>query len=1215
MANTSINVAASALPGATIASVEWRGRIASCSTLLPRVGRALPRPTSVPAVLTQPVDPSSARPSRTAGPQKIFHIRRDYNSWVANESMEDYALRYTPRSFRKWSEWRVANTAFGATSFLALEAIGGAIALSYGFTNALWAILVVGLVTFLTGLPISYYAAKYGVDMDLLTRGAGFGYLGSTITSLVYASFTFIFFALEAAILALALQLYFGWPLSICYLVASLGVVPLVMHGITLIQRLQWWTQPVWMVLFVLPYLAVLVKKPEAFADFTTLVGGVSHSSGFDALMFGAAATVAFSLVVQIGEQVDYLRFLPEKTRENRVRWWGAVLVAGPGWIVPGMLKMLGGAFLAFLALQHEIPVDNAVEPTQMYLAGFGYLFSSPEWVLAATTLFVIVSQVKINLTNAYAGSLAWSNFFARLTHSHPGRVVWLVFNVLIAVLLMTLGVFEALEGVLGLYSNVAIAWVGALVADLVINKPLGWSPKHIEFKRAHLYDINPVGLGAMLIAAVLGMAAYAGALGAAARASAPFIALFTSMAAAPLLAWWTRGRWYEARPNRAPWKPGELVTCSVCENAFESEDMAECPAYDAPICSLCCTLESRCHDRCKTDSRAAEQVRAALVSVLPPALSSRINFRVAHYLVAALSLVALFAVILGIVYEQHGALHLGDREVLRAPLLKAFALLSLCAAVGAWWMVLGSESRRMAEDESGRQNELLMREIEAHKRTDSALQAAKDLAEAANQAKTRYVTGMTHELRTPLNGILGYAQILLKDEQITGARRAAVDTIQHSGEHLHGLIDGLLDLARIEAGKLRLDIAPLPMRDFLDDVVRMVAPQAAAKGLAFELRTQGRVPTYVRADARRLRQILINLLGNAVRFTDHGSVTLLLDHTREVARFHVIDSGIGIAPQDLERIFLPFERGSAGRRTGEPGTGLGLTITRLLTQLMGGEMTVRSAPGAGSTFTVRLYLSETSEPGHARIAHHRPVSGYIGARRNLLVVDDHPTQRQMLAGMLLPLGFRVREAASGRECLESVLDRRPDAVLLDISMDDMDGWETLRRIRAHGFDDLPVVMVSANAFENQADKIEAGGAQGFVDKPVIESELLAVLQRHLELEWVAELAVPSWAPAAVPARRADAAGSAGADGADSSAIAPGANLPSSQAQALMRLARLGHAQGLHRALDALAEETPALAHNVAEMRALVARFAWTELIEHLAGALQRSDDEAEATT
>lgn len=1128
-------------------------------------------------------------------PQRIFRIRRDYNSWVANESMEDYALRYTPRSFRKWSEFRVANTAFGATSFLALEAIGGAIALNYGFTNALWAILVVGIVTFLTGLPISYYAAKYGVDMDLLTRGAGFGYLGSTITSLVYASFTFIFFALEAAILALALQLYFGWPLAACYLVASLGVVPLVMHGVTLIQRLQWWTQPVWMLLFVLPYLAVLIKQPDAFTDFTTLVGGVSHSNGFDAVMFGAAATVAFSLVVQIGEQVDYLRFLPEKTAANRGRWWCAVLVAGPGWVVPGMLKMLGGAFLAFLALQHEIGVDKAILPTQMYLAGFGYVFSSPAWVLGATTLFIVVSQIKINVTNAYAGSLAWSNFFARLTHSHPGRVVWLVFNVLIAVLLMTLGVFEALEGVLGLYSNVAIAWVGALVADLVINKPLGWSPPHIEFKRAHLYDINPVGLGAMLVAAMLGMAAYVGSFGPVAKAFAPFIALLTSMAASPLLAWWTRGRYYQARPNLANWKPGELVACSVCENAFESEDMAQCPAYDAPICSLCCTLESRCHDRCKTDSRAAEQVHAALTSVLPPALSRRINFRVAHYLVVALSLIALFAVILGVVYEQQGALHNAEHQLLRDPLLKVFALLSLAATVGAWWMVLGSESRRMAEDESNRHNELLVREIDAHRRTDAALQAAKDLAEAANQAKTRYVTGMTHELRTPLNGILGYAQILLKDDQIRGPQRAAVDTIHHSGEHLHGLIDGLLDLARIEAGKLRLDIAPLPMRDFLDDVVRMVAPQAASKGLAFELRTLGRVPTYVRADARRLSQILINLLGNAVRFTDRGSVTLLLDHTREVARFQVIDTGIGIAPQDLERIFLPFERGSAGRRTGEPGTGLGLTITHLLTQLMGGELTVKSVPGEGSTFTARLYLSETSEPGRTRAAPHRPVSGYIGERRTLLVVDDHPTQRQMLAGMLLPLGFRIREAASGRECLESVLQSAPDALLLDISMDDMDGWDTARSIRAHGIHDLPIIMVSANAFENQADKLAAAGCQAFVDKPVIESELLAVLQQHLELEWVAELAVPSWAPT------------------EAAPVGSSAPMPAPHAQALLRLARLGHAQGLQRLLDALAAEHPECLAEVVVLRALVARFAWEDLIERL-GAVLMLDDRAVAT-
>jgi len=1113
-------------------------------------------------------------------PQKILRIRRDYNSWVANETLEDYALRYTARQFRKWSEFRVANTAFGATSFLALEAIGAAIALSYGFTNALWAILVVGAVTFLTGLPISVYAARHGLDMDLLTRGAGFGYLGSTITSLVYASFTFIFFALEAVILSAALQMLTGWPLWVCYLVASLGIVPLVMYGITLISRLQLWTQPVWLVLCVLPYAAVALQDPDKYRDFASLAGRVSGSAGFDAVMFGAAATVAFSLVVQIGEQVDYLRFLPEKTPANRWRWWAAVLVAGPGWIVPGMAKMLGGAFLAFLVLQWQEPVDKAVDPTQMYLAGFAYVFDDPRWVLGATVLFVLVSQVKINLTNAYAGSLAWSNFFARLTHSHPGRVVWLVFNVLIAVLLMMLGVFGALEHVLGLYSNVAIAWIGALVADLVVNKPLGWSPRHVEFRRAYLFDINPVGIGAMLLAAATAFAAYAGVFGPVAQAYAPFIALAVSLVASPLLAWWTRGRYYLARPVIAPWRPGESVRCSVCENTFESDDMATCPAYGAPICSLCCTLESRCHDCCKSRSGAIEQIGDALAWALPRRWAHVVNFRVLHYLLVASCLVGLCASILAVVYMQQSSAQPAELAVaMQVPFLQVFALLSLAAAVGAWAIVLGRESRQRAQTESDRQTLLLIREIEAHRRTDALLQRAKDLADAANLAKTRYVTGITHELRTPLNSILGYAQILLKDPRVDGEARLAVDAIRRGGEHLRGLIDGLLDLARIEAGKLRLDLAPVDMRELLDDVVGIVAPQAEAKGLRFELQVQGRVPQYVRADGKRLRQILINLLGNAVRFTERGSVALRVDCRREVTRFEVADTGIGIAVQDLERIFLPFERGSGGRRSGEGGTGLGLTITQLLTQLMGGELTVRSQPGQGSVFTLRLHLSETSQSPRPDVLSRHSVTGYLGPRRTLLVVDDQPTQRQMLAGMLLPLGVVVREAASGPECLEIVGKESVDAVLLDVSMAGMDGWETARRLRAAGQKSLPVLMVSANVFENVPERLREAGCQAFIDKPVIESELLSALGRHLHLEWVVEPLVRER-----PTQRVQ------------HSVNPHPGLPAEALERLLYQLRLGHRQGLLHTLQALRHEHPDCRQEIDAWRDGVERWAVDEL-------------------
>ena len=194
----------------------------------------------------------------TQAPLRIVKIRRDYNTWVANETLEDYALRFTPHAFRKWSIFRVSNTAFGAISFLVLEAIGGTLVLNYGFTNTLWATLAVSLIIFLTALPIGHYAARYGLDMDLLTRGAGFGYIGSTISSFVYASFTFILFALEAAIMAYALELGFGLPLQLGYLLCALVIVPLVAFGVTFISRVQMITQPIWLLLMVLPFIFIL---------------------------------------------------------------------------------------------------------------------------------------------------------------------------------------------------------------------------------------------------------------------------------------------------------------------------------------------------------------------------------------------------------------------------------------------------------------------------------------------------------------------------------------------------------------------------------------------------------------------------------------------------------------------------------------------------------------------------------------------------------------------------------------------------------------------------------------------------------------------------------------------------------------------------------------------------------------------------------------------
>lgn len=269
--------------------------------------------------------------SSATKPQKT---KRSYRAWVANEILEDYSLRYAPKSFRRWSEYTVATTALGGIAYLADFAIGGSIAISSGFANSFWAIFVAAVIIFLTGVPISYYCAKYNIDMDLLTRGAGFGYIGSTITSLVYASFTFIFI-----------------PLPIGYVIASIIVIPLVVFGMTLLSKLQVWTQPIWLIMMFAPFFAVLLRQPESWSNWLSFAGKSPSGAAFDPLLFGTGAGVAFSLIAQIGEQVDYLRFMPEETPQNLTQWWLAVLAAGPGWVILGALKQWGGAFFTSVAV------------------------------------------------------------------------------------------------------------------------------------------------------------------------------------------------------------------------------------------------------------------------------------------------------------------------------------------------------------------------------------------------------------------------------------------------------------------------------------------------------------------------------------------------------------------------------------------------------------------------------------------------------------------------------------------------------------------------------------------------------------------------------------------------------------------------------------------------------------------------------------------------
>ena len=1032
--------------------------------------------------------------------QKIIKARRTYNKLVANEMMEDFALRFTAKRARKWSLNRISMTALGIVSFLVLEAIGGAITLQYGFENAAWAILAVTLIVFLTGLPISYYAAKYGVDIDLLSRGAGFGYIGSSIASLVYASFTFIFFALEAAIMAMALKILFGLPLPAGYIVSTLLIIPLVTHGITYISRFQVWTSPIWVALQLLPLFFVFTHNDTQFSDWISFTGEAGESgSSFNLLLFGGASAVLLALVAQIGEQVDFLRFLPEKPKKGAWRWWLALIAGGPGWMLFGALKLFLGSFLAYFALKQGVAPHLASDPAHMYQLAYSYVFDNPSISVFVACTFVVLSQLKINVANAYAGSLAWSNFFSRVTHNHPGRVVWMVFNVAIALLLMELGIYQTIASMLSVYSVIVLAWLSSVVADLIINKPLGISPRHIEFKRSHLYDINPVGVGSMLLASIAGFTAHMGIYGETIEALASFIACFLPFITVPLIGWLTKGKYYLAANQQPEIKT--FTQCHICENSFDHEDITFCPAYGKAICSLCCSLDVRCADQCRPDATLSQQAHDFFTRFLSAKVLKVLTTPLMQFIALTLGLGFVGAGILVLVYLQVPLDEIEVKEVFASTLIKIFFLLIIIIGIVSWLFILARNGNQSALKELRSQTKALAKEVDAHEQTSEALQSAKEVAESANEAKSRYLAALSHELRTPLNVLLGYAQLLMRDQVLPPKQRESIAIVRRNGEHLADLIESLLEVSKIEAGRVTLQRDEFNLKAILQQLVDMFQMQASKKGIKFHYIASANLPDYVATDKQRFRQILINLISNAIKYTEKGSVTFKVTYRSEVANFSIIDTGVGIAKSNQDLIFKPFEQIRNTHTQSIGGTGLGLTISRSLAELMGGEISLTSSVGQGSTFNFKLMLFKLNkDPKEPELTKSEAV-GYNGETQTVLVVDDNKNQRDLMFSLLAPIGFKVLLAEHAQQGFELLQDNDIDLVLMDVQMPDINGWQMVKNLREQHYQ-MPVLMVSANARDAEYNLQAEGYHNGYIAKPLNLDALLGKIAQLLNLQW-----------------------------------------------------------------------------------------------------------------
>ncbi|MCL4495510.1 MAG: hypothetical protein M1294_11945 [Firmicutes bacterium] len=499
------------------------------------------------------------------------------------EMVEDYALRYVPTSFRKpW--YSIFNSANGATTALVGLTYAGGLAMTYGTVDALIVLSLAVIAIGIVGYYLASRAAESGLDCDLMTRGSGYGFLGSAVTSLLYSANYLLFFAFEGDIMAAPIHYYFsGIPMYLIYLVIGLVFVPLTWYGVTLINRLEWILTPLYMVGLVL-LLGSAIPHLSNLSWLTFVPRHPVNPTAGPPLLQGAATIFGgLTLATQSG---DLARFVDAKQRTLA------------GWTLGPITAFLGNFVFATLGIYIAFAFGNT-NPGLTIVKSLGFI----------GLLMVMITQTRVNILNGYFGSLAFSNFFARVLKFAPGRQWWVVLTVGLSTILMELNVLAHIQTVFVVLGMFMVSWIATIVSDMSINRALGLRPHEFEYKRSHLYALNPVGIISLILAMGTGLLLVFGVAGPMGFTVAPFVALTIGVVAPVALAALTRGKYYisPARDHfEASLGTDSFVECATCATQYEVRDSVYCPYHEAPLCSVCCATDKSCGEVCKTQSQSA---------------------------------------------------------------------------------------------------------------------------------------------------------------------------------------------------------------------------------------------------------------------------------------------------------------------------------------------------------------------------------------------------------------------------------------------------------------------------------------------------------------------------------------------------------------------------------------------------------------------------------